>query len=55
MSPAAIDLGGVGILPVEEDFERIDAGTLREIIEEVTLPDEIFRDVTGAVAEVIHK
>jgi len=54
LSPAAIDLGGMGIIPIEEDFDRIDAETLREIVEEVTLPGELFRDVSGAVAEVIH-
>lgn len=55
ISPAAVDLAGVGTIPVEEDYERIDAATLREIVEEVTLPGEMLRDLTGAVAEAVRK
>lgn len=55
MSPAAIDLGGVGVVPVEDDFERVDGEVMKEIIEEVTLPAELFRDVTGAISEVISE
>ena len=32
ISPASVDLGGVFIVPVEEDFRRIDAGVLQNII-----------------------
>ncbi len=53
MSPAAVDLAGVGVIPAEDDFDNIDGASLREIIEEVTLPGELFRDVTGAIAEAI--
>ncbi len=55
MSPAAIDLGGVGVIPVEDDFDRIDGDILKEIIEEVSLSAELFRDVTGAIAEVMSR
>lgn len=34
ISPASVDLGGVFIIPVEEDFRRIDAGVLQSIIRE---------------------
>ena len=34
ISPASVDLGGVFIVPVEEDFRRIDAGVLQNIIRE---------------------
>lgn len=34
ISPASVDLGGVFIIPVAEDFRRIDAGVLQSIIRE---------------------
>ncbi|MDR0988972.1 MAG: DUF4922 domain-containing protein [Prevotellaceae bacterium] len=34
-SPAAVDLGGVFILPREEDFEKIDPERMRQILDEV--------------------
>ena len=34
ISPASVDLGGVFIVPVEEDFRRVNAQVLRGIIEE---------------------
>lgn len=34
ISPASVDLGGVFIVPVEEDFRRVNAQVLRNIIEE---------------------
>lgn len=34
ISPASVDLGGVFIVPVDEDFRRTDAGVLQNIIRE---------------------
>ncbi len=34
ISPASVDLGGVFIVPVEEDFRRVNAQVIRDIIEE---------------------
>ena len=34
ISPASVDLGGVFIVPVEEDFRRVNAQVLKDIIEE---------------------
>lgn len=34
-SPASVDMGGVFILPVEKDFERVNAADLRQILGEV--------------------
>ena len=34
ISPASVDLGGVFIVPVEEDFRRVNAQVLRTVIEE---------------------
>ncbi len=42
ISPAAVDLGGVCILPVEKDFERITKGDLVEVFREVSIGKRIF-------------
>lgn len=39
-SPASVDLGGVFILPIEEDFNKINATLLESILKEVCLPHE---------------
>jgi hypothetical protein len=47
VSPATIDLSGVFVVPVEKDFERISAGDVRAIFEEVTLPEGQFIKALG--------
>jgi hypothetical protein len=42
LSPGAVDLGGVCIIPVEKDYHRITAGHLRQMLSEVMLPPEKF-------------
>lgn len=42
VSPAAIDLAGVFVVPLAEDFERIAAGDVESVFEEVTLAWEPF-------------
>ena len=37
LSPAAIDLGGVCIVPVEKDFDKIEKESLKSIFTEVVL------------------
>jgi hypothetical protein len=44
VSPAAIDLCGVFVVPVLRDFERINGDDIERIFEEVTLPSEPFAD-----------
>ena len=39
-SPASVDLGGVFILPIEEDFNKINAPLLEGILKEVCMPYE---------------
>jgi hypothetical protein len=51
VSPAAIDLCGVVTLPAEKDFERMQKADVEAILDEVTLTPEMFRDLTGALAE----
>ncbi len=42
LSPAAVDLGGVCILPLEKDFKRISKEIISEIFKEVSLGKEQF-------------
>jgi len=42
LSPAAIDLGGVCITPVEKDFDKIDKESLKSIFNEVALSGNDF-------------
>ena len=45
VSPASIDLCGIFVLPLEEDFKRITGGDIAAIFREVTLPDNAFEEV----------
>ena len=47
VSPAAIDLCGIFVVPLEKDFERINGEAIAGIFREVTLPDDQFREVSG--------
>lgn len=53
-SPASVDMGGVFILPIEKDFERISAADLRQILDEVCLSaadfDQVKRRIQSAAA-----
>ncbi|MCQ2153986.1 MAG: DUF4922 domain-containing protein [Bacteroidales bacterium] len=40
MSPGAADVAGMFIAPVEEDFRKVDAGMLEEMVREVTIGAE---------------
>lgn len=37
ISPASVDLGGMFVLPRKVDFDRIDAGKLRDVVEQVCI------------------
>ncbi len=45
LSPAAVDLGGICILPLEEDFEKITKGNVEDSFREVSLGKEQFEFV----------
>lgn len=45
ISPGAVDMAGLIIAPKEEDFRRINAEKIVEILREVTLPDEEITNV----------
>jgi hypothetical protein len=42
VSPAAIDMGGLMVVPERRDFERMDAGLVERVYAEVTLAGEKF-------------
>ena len=45
LSPASIDLCGVPVLPVESDFERVEAADIESVFEEVSLSRDSFDDI----------
>ena len=44
-SPASVDLGGVFILPIEEDFNKINTSLLASILEEICLSGEAIKQL----------
>jgi len=47
VSPASIDLCGIFVVPLAQDFERITGEAIAAIFREVTLPDGQFQDVAA--------
>jgi len=45
VSPASIDLCGIFVVPLAQDFERITGDAIAAIFREITLPDDQFREV----------
>ena len=54
-SPASVDLGGVFITPVEEDFLKITADDVARILSEVCLSPEAFAQVKTRIRNEIRK
>ena len=50
VSPGAIDMAGVIVVPDASDFRRIDAEQVRRIYREVTLEDHIMREIMSTAA-----
>lgn len=46
LSPAAVDMGGVCITPLEKDFKKLDERMLRDIYRQISLPEEQFKRLT---------
>ena len=44
-SPAAVDLGGVVITPLEKDFYRMDRTVLTDMMQQITIPKEGFLSI----------
>ena len=49
ISPGALDMGGLLILPRQTDFERIDEKLLMEVMQEIVLPAETMQEVTEKI------
>ena len=51
VSPGALDMAGLTIIPRAEDFKRITPNLIRGIIEEVSLSDEQFKEVIDKIKD----
>jgi hypothetical protein len=45
LSPASVDFGGLLITPREEDFYKLDAQTIRDIFQQVTIDERKWMDI----------
>jgi hypothetical protein len=45
LSPGAVDMGGMVVVPREEDFDRLTVEHIREMYEQVSLPHEMFQQL----------
>jgi len=45
ISPASVDMGGVFITPLEKDFEKISAGNVTEILQEVCIDEMKLQEI----------
>jgi hypothetical protein len=46
VSPGAVDVGGLLILPRREDFDKLDRETILSIFAEVCQGDDVFQKLT---------
>ncbi len=49
LSPGAVDMGGLTVVPRQEDFERLDPLLLRNIFQEVSIPEELLARIGAAL------
>jgi hypothetical protein len=54
ISPASVDLGGMCITPLREDFLKVTGDDLREMFREVLLSEEHFRELKDRVRAKLH-
>lgn len=54
LSPAAVDLGGVLITPLEKDFNKITKEDIADILNQVTLSAEYFEFIKGSLKEELY-
>ena len=45
ISPASVDLGGVVIVPLQKDFDRLTAASLGQILDEVCIGEEVAKSI----------
>lgn len=51
LSPASVDVGGVCITPLEKDFVRIDADTIKNVFSEVFITSEELNELCDKIEE----
>lgn len=51
VSPGAIDMAGVLVLPRKEDFEKVDKSDIHQIYEEVCMPVERMGTLGNLISE----
>lgn len=49
ISPAAVDIGGLVITPLEKDFESVDAGIIERIFAEVSIEQQRFEAIIAGI------
>ena len=49
VSPATIDLCGIFVVPLENDFQKITGEAIAAIFREVTLPEDQFNEVAAGL------
>jgi len=49
ISPAAVDIGGLVITPLERDFESVDAGMIERIFAEVSIEQQMFEEMIEGI------
>ena len=49
VSPGAVDMGGVLVLPREEDYHRLDAALLVQIFQEISLGEEMMDEIVAVL------
>jgi len=54
LSPGTVDIGGVCVLPVENDYRRLSSRHLEEMFREVMMPPEPFSRLRDAIAAVLR-
>ena len=54
VSPAAIDMGGLMVVPERRDFDRMDTAIVEGIYREVTLVDEKFDRLIGVLPGIVR-
>lgn len=53
LSPAAVDLGGVLITPLEHDYAKMSEALVRELFAEICLSSELFGRLTEGVEKIL--
>lgn len=49
LSPASVDMGGVFITPLQKDFDRLDADTVRRVLDELCLTADEINNIASEV------